>query len=199
MQFKPEEITILNAIQGFYSKYLISSGSFDSYQLFLELDSCKPIEYVSAYKTDLLRGTEHEWLLDYLWYKRDNRPLSIEDENNRWQYFSGLQLACEVEWSYPNSFSFWKMLEDLQKLMVTISPIKFFVTQVKKELNSDCPDEDCEMPIIRWLTSRLLIDEFECIFVLLPVKNHKQKDMIVYKIQNCSFIKMEYRLKQFKK
>lgn len=179
MELSQVENKIIEVLTKFHNTR-IAEGDYPTTDLFEELDSLLPIGAISGYSPHKKNETEGEWLFDYFWYQ----PADSDDvpKEKKWQYFKGLDLVCEVEWSYPTSENFENILSDLQKLMVAKANTYLFITQLRKETD--------ESFMIKWLESRMCIDNFSCLFILMPVKQRQDNSLRNYLIHNNQFHKV---------
>ena len=169
------EKILLSGISAFHLQYLKKGGDYKSVELFNALHKLRPNGAISGYSQTNDSEIENEWLLDFYWYK----PLAFKSTNESWMYFSGLDLACEVEWWYPTETNFSYLLTDLQKLMAIKANTYLFITQLKKETNLEV--------MIDWLQDKLCMPDFRCLFIVLPVHTRKDNELRAFLILNNQF------------
>ncbi len=174
------ELKIVTIITKFHNQYLTNKKDYKTIDIFKLLHNNRPHGAISGFSQQSDPEIENEWLLDFYWYiPNPPKPVSKAD---KWNYFDGLDLACEVEWSYPTLTNFHYLLTDLQKLMAIRANTYVFITQLKKEADLDV--------MVNWLQERLCMNEFRCLFLVLPVYSRPDNELSAFIIENNTFNKI---------
>lgn len=173
IELKEQENYLIEILKSIHNDYLLSKKDYSTLELSKKLHTLRPKGTISGFIHDTGDEIEHEWLLDFYWYTPAapvNTPI-----NELWHYFNGLDLACEIEWSYPAEGNYVNILSDLQKLMAVKAQTHLFITQLKKEANINT--------MISWLEQRMRMSEFRCLFIVLPVHNRLDNELIAFRIE----------------